>query len=150
MSHTPTLWFCCLLSPRGHPRKPLLEPSCLCLQQLPSISITEPSPKTDQRPQLLRAERGHRRTAPATLGAAALSLIHHTLTTGMSSLPTPGRARAAPQHQQPNQVWPLPAASPSPGKEQAAPKEGRSLGAHPEPNLLQELASSSVGALVIY
>lgn len=32
--------------------------------------------------------------APARLGAA-LSLVHHTLTRGMSSLPTPGRAPAA-------------------------------------------------------
>lgn len=91
LCHTPpTLWLCCLLSPQGRPRKPLLKPSCLCLQQFPSISISEPSSEMEG-----GQSRGTQTNSPAMLGAA-LSLVHHALTRGMSSLPTPARAPAAP------------------------------------------------------
>lgn len=99
---TTTLWFLLLfLSLWGHPKKPPLKPGCLCLQQRPSISIREPSPKKrGQKPQLLRGRAGGcRQTASATLGAAAQSLIYHLPTTqAHPASPAPGRGRAAPPH----------------------------------------------------
>lgn len=153
---TTTLRFSSLLpSLRGHPRNPSLQPSCLRLQQHPSFQSEIVPQRGGQEPQLLRG--GMQTNGLCHARGCCSELISHP--------PPPPRACPASPHPPArqatsstpappgvNQVWPLPAASPSPEKELAAClTASRSLGTRPEPNLLGELAPSSVrAAAVIY
>lgn len=132
VTHTPTLWFCSLLSLQGHPRNPLLKPSCLCLQQLPSISISEPSQKRSRGLSSCGQSRGTQTNSPCQAQGSSEPHPSHSdhghvqLPTlqGTSSTPAP---TAGPGLN-------LPAAAPRPGKEQALdPKAGRTLGLTPSP-----------------
>lgn len=152
---TVTPWFSVLfLSLWGHPRKPSLKPVCLCLQQLPSISIREPFPKKGPETSApVRQSRGMQTNSLChAWGCCSEPHLSSTNNTGMPSLPSAGQGTSSPPLLAGvNQVWPLPTASCSPGKRHAAyPKGSGSLGTHPELNFLQELASNSVRALVIY
>lgn len=152
---TATLQFLLLfLSFQGQPRKPSLKPGCLRPQQLPSISIREPSPKRGQKPPLLRGGAGGcRQTASAVLGSAARSLIYHLPTTrACPASPATGRGRAAPRHQ-PGLIRFGPCQRHLAAQERSTERIRRRAGAwgtHPELIFLWELTSSSVRAPVIY
>lgn len=77
LCHTPTLWFCCLLSLRGHPGNLCSSPAA------PACSNSHLSQLVNLAQKWSR-EGGHRQTAPGSCSEPHPS----TLTTGMSSLPS--------------------------------------------------------------
>lgn len=114
---------------------PSLKPVCLCLQQLPSISVREPFPKKGPETSApVRQSRGMQTNSLChAWGCCSEPHLSSTNNTGMPSLPSAGQGTSSPPLLAGvNQVWPLPTASRSPGKRHAAyPKAKREPGDSP-------------------